>query len=244
MLTDAKQELALVQKYNPDDLQSHYLLALIYSSEKDYEKAAEEYEFILKQFSTVEPQNPEIHGYLAQLYYSQRKYDQAIEQFQKMLILDPHNADVMYLLGALYFEVNKDDRAIDLLSQSIKIDPEHDGSLNTLGYIYADHEEKLNEALDLINRALKIRPNNGAYLDSLGWVYYKKGMYDKALEVLSKADTLINDPVVREHIGDVYQKMNRNDEAVKYWELSLQLLPDQENLIKKINDVKTIQASR
>ena len=102
MHNDAIKELRLVQQYNPEDLQSHYLMALIHSTRKEYDKAATEYEFILKTFSKAEPQNVEIYGYLGQLYYSQRKYDQAIEQFEMILSHEPQNADVMYLLGSLY----------------------------------------------------------------------------------------------------------------------------------------------
>lgn len=243
MLNEAITELKLVHQYNPEDLQSHYLLALIHSTRREYDLAAAEYEFILQTFSKSEPENIEIYGYLGQLYYSQRKYDQAIAQFEKILELESKNADVMYLLGSLYLEVNKSDKAVDLLKQSIDIDPEHDGSLNTLSYIYAEEGKNLDEAMALIERALKISPNNGAYLDSLGWIYYKKGEYQQALEVFKQADTVLKDPVIYEHMGDVYYKLNDFENAVEYWELSLQLLPDQETVLNKLNQVKHIQAS-
>jgi len=135
-------------------------------------------------------------------------------------------------------------KAIELLEQSVAIDPLHDSSLNTLGYFYAENNIQLDKALDLIGRALKINPENGGYLDSLGWVYYKKGMYDKALETLNLADQYLRDPVIYDHIGDVYHKMNQMEDAIKYWELSLQLLPKQEEVIKKINTVRNDQARR
>lgn len=242
MLSEAVEQLKLVHQLNPEDLQSHYLLALIYSNQKQYDKAGEEYEFILKTFSQAEPQNVEIYKYLGQLYYSQRKYDKAVEQFERILSFEPQNADVMYMLGSLYLEIDRKDLAIEVLKKSIGIDPEHDGSLNTLGYLYTEEGKNLDEAMDLITRALKIDPDNGAYMDSLGWIYYKKGMYEKALEILVKADGLIQDPVICDHIGDVYHKLNRMEEAVQYWELSLKLLPDQEEVSKKINTVKNSQA--
>lgn len=244
MLTEAIEHLELVHRLNPEDMQSHYLLALIYSNQKQYDKAAQEYELILKTFSKAEPQNIEVYGYLGQLYYSQRKYDQAIEQFEKMLALEPLNADVMYMLGSLYLEVNQKDRAIEILKKSIGIDPEHDGSLNTLGYLYTEEEKDLDEATDLVNRALKIDPDNGAYLDSLGWIYYKKGMYEKALEILIKADNFLKDPVIYDHIGDVYHKLNRVEEALKYWELSLELFPSQKEVLQKIEAAKNIQVRK
>ena len=127
---------------------------------------------------------------------------------------------------------------------SVSIDPLHDGSLNTLGYFYAENNNNLDRAQELVERALKINPENGGYLDSLGWIYFKKGNYEEALETLILADQYLRDPVIYDHIGDVYHKMNHVEDAIKYWELSLQLLPKQEEVINKINRFKSNQARR
>ncbi len=244
LLKEAKEALQLVQTYNPEDIQSHYLLALIYSTQGDYEKAAQEYELILKKFSQTEPENIQIYGYLGQLYYSQHKYDQAVEQFEKILKIDPENADVMYLLGSLYLDINQEKKATDLLKKSIEINPNQDGSLNSLAYVYAEKGQNLNEALDLVNRALKVDPNNGAYLDTLGWIYFQNEKYEKALEILKRADQYLKDPTIYQHIGDTCYKLNLVEDAIKYWQSSLELLPNQEDVIKKIEEVKSHQASR
>lgn len=239
MLDEAKQALYKVNKMAPDELQSHYLLARIFSVEKDYDQAAHEYEIILKKFSSAEPRNIEIYGYLAQLYYSQKKYIQAIEQFEAILKIEPENADVMYLLGSLYVEVNDEPRAIDILKKSIEIDPEHDGSLNTLGYLYADEGKNLEEARELVERAIALNPDNGAYLDSLGWIYYKEGKYEEAIKILLNADKVMKDPVIYDHLGDAYIKINKIQEAIKYWQLSLELNPDQQDVEKKLEEIKS-----
>ena len=96
----------------------------------------------------------------------------------------------------------------------------------------------------MINQALKIKPDNGAYLDSLGWIYHKKGMDEEALETLKKASDLLKDSVIHDHQGDVYFKLNRIEDAIAHWELSLELAPDQEEVIKKLNDVLNIQVRR
>jgi tetratricopeptide (TPR) repeat protein len=241
MLSEAQEQLGLVHQLNPEDMQSHYLLALIYSNQRQYDRAAEEYEIILKTFSQTDPKNIEIYSYLGQLYYSQRKYDQAIAQFEKILALEPNNADVMYMLGSLYVETGQREQAIEILKKSIGVDPEHDGSLNTLGYLYAEDGRSLDEAMDFIQRALAVDPDNGAYWDSLGWTYYKKGMYEKALEVLLKADASLKDPVI---IGDVCRKLNRTQDAVKYWKLSLELLPGQESVHQKIDSIENARVRK
>lgn len=237
-------ELTLAAQLNPEDLKAHYFLAVVYSTRNEFDKAAGEYEFILKHFSKADPENIEIYGYLGQLYYSQRKYEKAIDQFEKILSLDPQNSEVMYLLGSLYLELNKRQKAMEFFKQSIAADSLNDGSLNSLGYVYAQDGINLEEALTLVKRALQIRPNSGAYFDSLGWVYYKKEMYPQALESLQKANALMEDPVIYDHLGDVYFKLNEIKNAKKHWKLSLKLLPAQTDIIKKLDALENSASSK
>ncbi len=243
ILDRAVEELQLAARLKDDDLQVHYLLALIYSTQKDYDRAAWEYEYILKKFSTVEPQNIAIYSYLGQLYYSQRKYDQAVVQFEHILEIDPKNTDVMYLLGSLYLETGRKDKAIQVLKKALTIDPNHDGCLNTLGYIYVEDNVHLDEAEELIKKALAVQPDNGAYLDSLGWLYYKKGQYPEALKTLKKAAKALEDPVIYEHIGDVYFKMSSFEDARRYWQKSLDLMPQYEAVRKKLESLEANHAA-
>ena len=69
--------------------------------------------------------------------------------------------------------------------------------------------ERLDEAILLIKRALLLKPDNGYILDSLAWAYYQKGMLHEALEFMKKAvaKTKDDDPVMREHFGDIYFKL-------------------------------------
>jgi len=238
----ATVELQKVLQSEPDNVQARYLLALIYSSQKEFTKAAEQYETILKSFSGAQPQNIEIYGYLGQLYYSQKDYDKAIKQFEIIASLEPTNSDVVCLLGSLYLETGNVPKATELLNRAVKLDPDNDTCLNSLGYLYAEEGVKLDEAKSFIQKALKIDPDNGAYLDSLGWVYYKQGQYTEALRYLKKADTLLTDPVIYEHIGDVYWKMNKPDNAEKYWKLSLKLKPEQKQILKKLHQLNPDQS--
>ncbi len=235
-LQPAMDELLLAAKINPDDLKSHYLLALVYSTKNEFDKAANEYELILKHFSAIEPENIEIYSYLGQLYYSRGKFTKAIEQFEKILFLEPKNAEMIYVLGSLYLEIGNRQKAIELFKQSLSIDEKNEGSLNSLGYVYAEDGVNLDEAVSLVKRALEISPDNGAYWDSLGWIYYRKGMYVEALEFLQKANSLLEDAVIYDHLGDVYLKLNEVEKAKKYWGLALKLSPEQTSIIKKLQE--------
>lgn len=240
-LDKAAAELNVLLKEDPDNVQGRYLLALIFTTKKEYDLAAKEYEKILTSLSAADPQNIEIYGYLAQLYYSQKNYDKAIIEFEKVVELNPtENADIIYLLGSLYLEVKKKDRALELFERAIKIDPDHDETLNSLGYLYAENDSRLDEALEMVKRAVDKAPRNGAYLDSLGYIYYKKGDYAKAVEYLDQADSYLKDPVIYEHLGDVYFKMGEKQNAKKYWTLSLKLLPGQDQVIQKLKSLSSL----
>jgi tetratricopeptide (TPR) repeat protein len=100
------------------------------------------------------------------------------------------------------------DGAVSAVRDVLARQPDDSSALNFLGYLFADHNRDLTEAEDLIRRALALEPDNGAYLDSMGWVYYRLGRLAEARRDLERAVELTHgDPVVREHLGDVYKDM-------------------------------------
>ena len=107
--------------------------------------------------------------------------------------------------------------------------------------MWAEHNLHLDEAEEMIGRALQLDPNNGAYLDSLGWLYYRKGKYDEALnELLRAAQNLTrDDPIVFEHIGDTYSKLNRVPQALDFWQKAIALDPENKLLTDKMEKTKT-----
>lgn len=98
----------------------------------------------------------------------------------------------------------------------------------------ADKGINLDESLNLIEKALKFEPENGYYIDSLGWVYFRLGRFDDALRELKRAVALSKDPVIYEHLGDIYYELGMKEEARDQWEKSLQLDPKNETLKKKV----------
>ncbi len=115
-------------------------------------------------------------------------------------------------------------RAEHLLRRAIQMDSENHAAMNYLGYMLAERNEKLDEALQLVQKALELDSANGAYLDSLGWTLYRLGRLDEAEESLRRAaESIPEEPVVREHLGDLYWARGRQAEAVQAWETALKL---------------------
>ena len=86
----------------------------------------------------------------------------------------------------------------------------------------------------MIKKAVELDPDNGAYIDSLGWLYFKQAKYQEALKELEKASTLLDDPVIFDHLGEVYLKIQEFEKARQAWQQSLKLDPNQDKVKKKI----------
>jgi tetratricopeptide (TPR) repeat protein len=194
------------------------------------------------------PGAPEIVYYLAIAQREAKQSQQAVATFEEALHEaqieeddDFVNAKFYFNYGAAAEQAGLYDKATDLLRKSIALDPDNSAeTCNYLGFMWADHNMNLDEAETMIRRALQSEPNNTSYLDSLGWVEFRKGQYDRALDNLLRAAKTAerDDPVVFEHIGDTYLKLNRTREALEAWQKALTLDPKNKNLVDKIQATK------
>ena len=68
-----------------------------------------------------------------------------------------------------------------------------------------------------------------AVIDSLGWAYYLHGHFDHALALIARANELsTSDPngEMLDHLGDIYWRLNRREEARDAWRQALETRPD------------------
>jgi hypothetical protein len=78
--------------------------------------------------------------------------------------------------------------------------------------------DKLDEAVQLVRKALEAEPDNGAYLDSLGWAHFKRGDLAEAEKYLgAAAQRMPQNSEVQDHLGDVFSRSGRVDEAIAAW---------------------------
>ena len=230
---------------NPNHAGTYVRLAeLLLGPLKDADRAVK----LLAEARRRFPGAPEIVYYLAIAQREAKQTQQAVATFEEALHeaqLDEDddfvNAKFYFNYGAAAEQAGLYDKAADLLRKSIALDPENSAeSCNYLGYMWADHNMNLDEAELMIRRALESEPNNASYLDSLGWVEFRKGNFDQALNDLLRAAKTAEreDPVVFEHIGDTYLKLNRSREALEAWQKALALDPKNKNLADKIQTTK------
>jgi Flp pilus assembly protein TadD len=121
---------------------------------------------------------------------------------------------------------------------ALQLDPHHADTLNYLGYSYAERGIKIDQALSLTKQAVALKPENGYYVDSLGWAFFKSGLLTEALAEIKRAVALVgDDPVIFEHLGDIYAKQQRMSEAREAWLHSLELDPSNVKLIERFREL-------
>jgi len=235
----AVEELKKASGLDPDAIEPHAILAILYSAQGKNDLATREYESALKNASKAQPENVEIYKGLGSIYLQQRKFPEAEKTFRFILDLSPKDAEAHFYLANIYDELKQEEKVEAQLKKAIELKPDYHEALNYLGYFYADRNKNLDQAEKLIRKALELDPNSGAYVDSLGWVYFRKARYKDALKELEKASALIEDPVVYDHLGDAYLKLNDPAKAKLNWEKSLKLDPDQEKVAEKLKKTGT-----
>ncbi len=194
------------------------------------------------------PDTPELIYYLALALREAKKSQQSVATFEEALHATEMDsggiatARFYFDYGVAAEQAELYEKAADLFKKSIALDPANSAeTFNYLGYMWAEHNMHLDEAADMIKRALQLDPNNGAYLDSLGWVEFHQGKFEQALSDLLRAaqNMTRDDPVVFEHIGDTYSKLNRIPQALEAWQKAMVLDPKNKQIAEKIEQAKT-----
>ena len=231
---EAETVLKEAKVIDPDNMDIPLALIFVYSFEEKNEELEREYEEFLNKAHKKKPKDIGVSEYLAQFYFYKKRPQEAIEIYERILEANPDYVEALFWLGFLYEECGQREKALEAWERGKVLDSTFAPILNCLGYTYAEEGVKLDKAEKMIKRALETEPKNGAYLDSLGWVYFKKGELEKAKEYVTEAVSLIKDPDVYEHLGDIYIELGNKEKGVNYYKEGLFQFPDSKELKLKI----------
>jgi Flp pilus assembly protein TadD len=154
-------------------------------------------------------------------------YDQAIARFGPP---KPEQWSIYYSRAIANERLKRWDKAEPDFREALALNPDQPQVLNYLGYSYLELNTNLDEALDMIQRAVKLSPDSGYILDSLAWGLFRLGRYAEAVTPMEKASLLEPvDPVVTDHLGDVYWASGRQMEARFQWRRALSFDPEEKD---------------
>jgi len=183
-----------------------------------------------------------LYLFRASLQEERKDLGSAIRSLELALKLFPKEERVQFYLGTLYDREGRVDDGIASMESVLKLNPNHEEALNYLGYTLVVKGVRLNEAEEYLKRALKLKPDNGYIVDSWGWYLFKTGRARDAVVNLERAAKLRPDePVILEHLADVYVQVDQLQKATQLYAEAARLTQkseDRQKIVAKIEAIK------
>jgi len=186
------------------------------------------------------PSNP-VYYFFNGIANSQLKnFNKAIKSLEMGLefILENNPLLVQFYssLGDNYHSLKKHQKSDSLYNLALVIDPENVQVLNNYSYYLSLRKKDLERAEQMSKKCNELVLDNASYLDTYAWILYQKEEYDKAKIWLEKAYEAGGNksPVITEHFGDIYFKLQNKDKAITMWKKAKVLGEGSKLLDKKI----------
>ena len=163
------------------------------------------------------------------------KQEDAIQPLQKAYKLNPKDLNTLSTLALTLDGLHRYQESDRLYEEGLKLDPKSALLLNNYGYSLAERGLQLQRALGMSKQAVTAEPDNSAYLDTYGWIFFRLENYNDAAVYIEKSvATGKASAVVHEHLGDVYLKLGRKEQALTLWKKALEMDSKNETLKEKI----------
>jgi len=232
---DGKLELAALQfekilKLDPPNIFIHYLLGDVYSRQGNYQKALDNYLFVLKE----QDDYLEVQNKIGSVYDHLGDYEEAMQHFRKAASFYPDQSCAYNNMGIIYIKTNRLAEAKQAFLQALEKthDPSHDDdgeravSLRCLGdtYLRMDNEEKADQ---YYQQALELRPDMvEVYLEKARY-YTSHGQYLQAIPNWEKVASLQpQDSQTAFSLGQCYLLSGDRQKARQLFRECLQIQPD------------------
>lgn len=247
----ARETFASIPVGDSSYIEARAQIVSILEEARDYAGALDE----VNALRTVAPSRA-LDYHAAGLYLRNGDFDTGKAILDAALAEDEDDEEALYQLGVFYGMAEQPDNAIETMMRVLEINPDNAHALNYVGYTWAERGENLERAEEFIVRALAQRPNDGFITDSLGWIYYQRGrdLIRRNSAVLGKefllrardqlnlaAELTGGDPVVSEHLGDVYRILDEKQRAYEYYQQAVEMdhrEDEQPNLLEKLDDLR------
>jgi predicted Zn-dependent protease len=201
----ALAELRKAEEIDPLNHRAHYLLAWHFTQTKDYASAAPELEKALATDSTWMGDEGQIRDMLATAYFKLNHPDKGAEALRHRVEASP---DANTWNNAAY-TLAENGYQLDLARQYAR------SALKALYQQLSDVPQDVIRSADLRNVALLANT-----WDTMAWIDFKSGDAESAEKFARSAWVLGQSHTVGEHLGEIYEKLGRRQEAMRYYAMS------------------------
>jgi tetratricopeptide (TPR) repeat protein/transglutaminase-like putative cysteine protease len=203
---------------------------------------------VWQNFSKVAPDDSDGPANLAICLSRLRRYQEATTAWESAVKINPERAGLQLQLGNAYLQSGSDEKAMAAFQRAIEADSGSDALnsdvLNSVAYSLAQEKKGLPQALQYAEKAVqgveeesgKIQVSDSdlqnltvsnklaAYWDTLGWVHFRLGNLNEAEKYLRAAWAVTQDAVVGDHLGEVYEKLGKKQQAAHAYRLALEAM--------------------
>jgi tetratricopeptide (TPR) repeat protein len=165
----------------------------------------------------------------AAVHFQAGRIAAAVADARAAMTADPSDDVRESAIGFLWNTPDGWDEAIRIGRELLTARPNSVERLNTLGYALIQRDAGLNEGFKMLSRGASLNPNYYAVIDSLGWAYYLYGDFEQARRLVARAHELMGtdaNPEVLDHLGDIFWRLGRSEDAKAAWREALAAHPD------------------
>jgi tetratricopeptide (TPR) repeat protein len=222
-------------KINPFDNYAYNLLGRIFWREQNYDEA----ETAFRKQIEITPLDEYVHGNLGQMLVESRKYKEALPELEQAISLKPDEPFLHIALGRVYLSLDQADKGMEAFDRAVKLAP-GPPVWNDVSYFLSVKNVQLEKAQQFAESAVtaiatKLRnvelstltreelgdvDRIAAYWDTLGWVHFQHGNLELAEKYVAAAWSLAQHSEVGEHLGQIFEKRGKKDEAIRMFALA------------------------
>jgi len=184
------------------------------------------------------------HYFLGMVYLQREDYKNAIDDLEqaKDLAYGMPQLEVQIWgnLGDAYYQSGNLQKAWYSYDNALRMEPSNDYVLNNYAYFLSVEGENLEQAEKMSKQTVDRNPNSSTYLDTYGWILFKMEKYPEAVKYLEMAKkfSATQSGEILEHLGDVYFKVGKTDDAVLNWKAAKEYGGGSDQLGAKIKNKK------
>ena len=177
----------------------------------------------------LEPSNTDAYLLVGNAQIADAREPDALKSWQRWMAVNSTDPRPYVYLGTLNDQMGNWQQAQQLYEKALQIAPEYADAANNLAFLMLTHGGNVDVALSLAQTARRNDPDKPAVADTLAYAYLMKGTYRSAYDLLKEAIAKSGeDPILRYHMGLVYEKMEKKADARNELKRALALNPPQQ----------------
>ncbi len=225
---EAINNLCILTKFFPDDLELFSQLATLYKNTHQQRKAMHYYAYILgkDQYNIMAIKN------LADLYYDNKQKESALKMYKQLVsYIDDENEKIDYYkkMADIYMGTNNNEKALSLYKKVLEYQPENIDAIQSSRKIYLKLKDTEN-VLYCTRKLIDLEPDNYLYYREIIELLFHIQQYDEALEYANRALNLEKKDIfeIKNMIAKIYIYTNRIQDGINL--INETILEDPTNL--------------